>query len=318
MTHVPVPPSPVVSSDGSHVAVPTGSTVLVVRARSPQHEPQLLDAGHPVSLCALDEHGDAVAVCGDGRLSLIPVGGTAPARSVTLDAHERVTRLRLLGGTVVAVVADARDVALRAWSGPDLTPDASGPRWSGVEVDGLLAAGRRAVLWGRQGPDLDFSAGTPWLRVCELGEPDEETWHGDGLDLTPAGLLYPFGDGRLAVHDVDTLVELVEHDGGWVEAGRRRWDGVAYSAGSADGSHVVMLVSEGAEDSERTVLRVLRSDDGTTVAEAATDPIERPTALAVGNDARATAAYVDHDHQLQVLTLEDGDLSRASLHLGTP
>ena len=273
-----------------------------------------MDVGHGVAAVALDETGTALAAWGEDRLSLVRVDGSSPPRSVALGS-QRVRRLQIRE-SVVALVAGGESLRLRLWSQPDLTPGGAGPQWSGVETDGLLATGSRAVLWGRQGRDLDFSAGSPWFRVCKLGDPVAEGWRGDGLDIAMNGVIYPVRDGHLGVYGLDTLVELAERDDGWIECGRRAWDGFAQCVSSADGSHVLALGSEGSEEDDSTYLRVVRLDGDKTVAYAATKEIAEPTALAVSNDARATVAYVGADLVLHILTLTGGDLAHASVKLG--
>jgi hypothetical protein len=275
----------------------------------------VVDVGHQVAGVALDETGTVLAAWGEGRLSVAAVDGSA-LRPVALEPDQRVTRLRVLRDSLVALVADEHGLGLRTWSSSDLAAAGSGPSWSDVEVDGLLTAGHRAVLWGRQGGDLDFSAGTPWLRVCELSDLNGPAWHGEGLEITLNGIVYPVRDGHLGVHDLDTLVELAERGGGWLEVSRRAWDGYAQSVSSADGSHVATLGSRGDEDAEVGYLRVTRLDGDATVAYAETDPIGPPPALAVGNDTRATVAYVDAAFVLHILTLTGGELSRRSTPVG--
>jgi hypothetical protein len=315
VTHVAVPPSAAVSADGSRVAVPTGSSVQVVHASGPSKAPQAVDVGHQVAGVALDETGTVLAAWGEGRLSVAAVDGSA-LRPVALESDQRVTRLRVLRDSLVAVVADQHGLGLRTWSSSDLAAAGSGPRWSDVEVDGLLTAGHRAVLWGRQGTDLDFSAGIPWLRVCELSDLNGQAWQGEGLKVALNGVVYPVADGHLGVHTLDAMVELAERGGDWLEVRRRPWDGYAQSVSSADGSHVATLGSRGDEDAEVGYLRVTRMDGDATVAYAETDPIGPPPALAVANDARATVAYVDAAFVLHILTLTGSDLFRQSTPVG--
>jgi hypothetical protein len=274
----------------------------------------VVDVGHNLAAVALDETGSALAAWGEDRLSLCAVDGSIRRRSVALGS-QRVRRLQVTE-SVVAVVADGESLMLRVWSKQDLTPGGTGPQWSGVETDGLLAGGARAVLWGRQGRDLDFSAGSPWLRICKLGDSVAETWRGDGLDVAVNGVVYPVRDGHLGVYSVDTLVELVERGDGWIEHGRQAWNGFAQCVSSGDGSHVLALGSEGSEEDDSTYLRVVRLDGAMTVAYAATEEIAEPTSLAVSNDSSATAAYVSADLVLHILTLTGGDLAHASVKLG--
>lgn len=284
----------------------------------------MAEVGHNLAGVALDESGTALAAWGEDRLSLLAVDASIAPRSAELGS-QRVRRVRL-ADSVVAVLADGDGLRLRTWSRPNLDPGGPGLRWSEVETDGLLTRGDRAVLWGRQGADLDFSAGSPWLRLCELSDPVAEAWHGDGLDAALNGVVYPLRNGHLGVYSADTLVELAERDGGWHECGRRPWDGFASCVSSADGNHILALGSEGDEDDARTYLRVVRLDDDKaltsgsleeiTVGYATTAEIGEPTALAVGNDARATVAYVSADLVLHILTLTGDDLAARSVQLG--
>ena len=152
--------------------------------------------------------------------------------------------------------------------------------------------------------------------MCKLGDPVAEGWRGDGLDIAMNGVIYPVRDGHLGVYGLDTLVELAERDDGWIECGRRAWDGFAQCVSSADGSHVLALGSEGSEEDGSAYVRVVRLDGDKTVAYAATKEIAEPTALAVSNDARASVAYVGADLVLHILTLTGGDLTHASVKLG--
>jgi phosphoribosyl-ATP pyrophosphohydrolase len=172
------------------------------------------------------------------------------------------------------------------------------------------------VLWGRQGRDLDFSAGSPWFRVCTLGDLVAEGWRGDRLDIALNAVVYPVRDGHLGVYSLDTFVELAEQDDGWIECARRAWDGFAQCVGSADGSHVLALGSEGSEEDHSAYVRVVRLDDDKTTAYATTEEIAEPTALAVSNDAQATVAYVAADLVLHILTLTGKDLAHVSVKLG--
>ena len=85
----------------------------------------------------------------------------------TVSYDGSVRRLGLTAGLLAAVI-DQQVTTLRTYRAADGAPLATGPGWPAVEIDGLLAARGQALVWGRQGRDLDHHAGDRFARLCDL------------------------------------------------------------------------------------------------------------------------------------------------------
>jgi hypothetical protein len=318
LTHIRVPPFAQVSIDAARVGVPADDGVWIVDVGSgADAKPRLVALEHRAIVVALATGRRGIAAWGDGRLSVITTDAhdATVARTNTTAQEQPVRRLAFAEGQIVATEQTAGGLRLRAWNVDDLSTQTEGAVWTGAEDDGLLAAGRGVLVWGRTGDDLDVTDGTPFVKLCELGENIAETWNGADLDIRPNGFVFPLLQGAIGAYDRHSLAEIRPAPDGWSVISRRAWDGAAQAASSPRGMQVVSLTSVGDEDAEVVSISVTRMTDGVTIARARTDPFSGPVAVAVDDDGRVVAASVGSDRMLSVVDLAGDSLHRATIRL---
>ncbi len=299
-------PRAVVAADGGLVAVGSDRGVWLVP--EPPLRPCFVTLGHRAEVVAPAADSGSTAAAGEGRLTVL--SATPPSAPLSTTTYEGVMRRLSLSEDLVTAVVDADGTRLQTWRASDAAALASGPAWQSVDVDGLVVARRRALVWGRHGPDLDHSAGLPFARLCGLVPGIMELWWGEHAPDRPNGYLFPLADGGLAGFDRRAVVEIQVGPAGCEVASRRFWSGSPYAAISPAGSYVATLSSEWDGETETTELQVRRWADDAVVAGASTGPMDGIASIAVNDRGELTVAHIVAGHQLVVLTLRGATLTR--------
>jgi hypothetical protein len=298
MTHTPVPPPPVLSRDGSVVAVAVRG--VLERAAVADGRRSSLELPHAARIAALGANGERAIVGGGGALTLC-----SDAVLRTTEVEGVVVRVALDGDVTAALVRDGARTTVHAWLGDSLEPLGAGLDLGELEAEGLLVDGasRRVLAWGLRGPRAALGEGDLAVALIEIGaDGPHVVWSGDAGAADPNGFLFPLAGGAVGSYSRDELVLLAPADGRWTRTARVPLADVESAAASPDGSWIAWSFSSyddsAAQDSrhvrvarlpggalERTLttpaqatFEALAIDDGGAVALATTRP---PGMLAV-------------------------------------
>lgn len=308
MTHRPVPPLPVLSRDGSVVAVATGHTL--VRASLVGGRRPLLELPHAASAVALSADGSRALVAGDLGVSLALAG--SGLRTIELSAP--ATRVAIDGDLAVALVPEDGRLQLRAWWGDELEPAAGSVDLGQLAPDGMLADGprRRVLTSGLRGPRARMGEGDPTAALVEIGgDGPRVAWSGDGETEGAAGFVFPLAGGAVGAYSSTQLTVLAPGEGGgWQRVRSLELAGLEAAVASSDGSRIGWSFSVYDEASSQDVgyIGVAQLENGAVEQTLAVPLSGTFSALAVDDGGAVTFATTGRPDRLVVFAAEAGVL----------
>jgi hypothetical protein len=312
VTHTPAPPPPLLSRDGSIVAVASGDAL--VRASVAEGRRSSLELTHPADMAALDMHGERAIVGGGQVLTLC---GDAPLRTVSTEGT--VLRIALDGELATALVREGDRTVLRVWRGDALDPLVDRLDLGALAPEGLIADGvrQRILTWGLHGPRASLGEGDLAVALVEIRTDEAQiVWSGEGGATDPNGFLFPLAAGAVGSYSRDELVVQAPVGEGWERATRVALADVESAATSPDGSWIAWSFSTYDEATAQDVgqIRVARLPTG-AVERTLTTPAQGTfEALAVDDAGRVTLATTRPPGTLTVRVAE-GDVLVQRLEL---
>jgi hypothetical protein len=298
VTHTRVPPPPLLSRDGSTVAVVSGR--MLERASIADGARTSLELAHDAEVVALAADGarafaggaESLTLCGAAVLRTVPAGGS-------------VLRVALAGGLAAALVRDGDRTLLRAWSGDALDPLVEGLALGELAPDGLLCDGarRRVLAWGVRGPDAALGEGELAVALVEIGADGPQlVWSGEGGAAGPNGFLFPLAGGAVGSYARDELVLLAPAAQGWERTARVSLADVESAAASPDGSRIAWSFSRYDEATGQDVgqIRLARLPAGTVERTLRAPAAGTFESLAVADDGTVSLAATRYPRELTV------------------
>jgi hypothetical protein len=308
VTHTPVPPPPVLSRDGSVVAVAAGS--MLVRASVADGRRSSLELPHAASIGALGTNGERAIVGGARALTLC-----ADAVLRTIEIEGVVLRVALDGDLTAALARDGARTMLHTWQGDALDPLGEPLDLGELAPDGLAADGtrRRILAWGTAGPLAALGEGDLAVALVEIGADGLHlVWSGEEGPDDPNGFLFPLAAGAVGSYSRDELVVLAPANGGWEPTSRVQLADAESAAASPDGSWIAWSFSRYDEPAEQDVgqIRVARLPGGALERTLTTPARGAFEALAVDDAGTVTLATTRPPGTLTVGVAERGALTQ--------
>lgn len=132
-------------------------------------------------------------------------------------------------------------------------------------------------------------------------------WKGQGLPFEPDGVLYPLGQGRLAIYNRDELQLLslkVSKSESEVEIYKKyNFSNLETVVVSPDGKYIAWLAGTGPDTPSQ--LQVARLDDGELAGEAKLPGVGYFPSLAVNNTGNVTLCFSEKPNLVRVFSLEN-------------